>query len=73
VASRREGKAARARPADPARRRMRRRALVAGAIVAAVLGFGVGWLVRALGDRSPEQRARETVDDLRERARKAAH
>jgi hypothetical protein len=73
MASRRERKAARARPTDPVRRRMRRRALVAGAIVAAILGFGAGWLVRAFGDRSPEQRARETVDDLRERAREAAH
>ncbi|WP_242345508.1 hypothetical protein [Anaeromyxobacter terrae] len=56
-----------------ARRRERARALLIGAIVAAIIGFGAGLLVRMWSDSSPEERARDTVGELRERARELAH
>ena len=48
----------------------RRRALVWAIVVAVLLGFAAGWFARVVWDPSPESRARTTVDDLRERARR---
>jgi hypothetical protein len=77
VASRRERKDRRATAASAEtareRRRTRSRALLVGAIVAAVVGFGAGWLVRRWTDRAPEERAHEKVGEVRERVREITH
>ncbi len=44
----------------------RLRALVAAAIVAAIVGFGVGWVVRVWLDRTPESAAQEASKTVRE-------
>jgi hypothetical protein len=44
-----------------------RRALVVSAIVAAIVGFGAGWLVRTWLDRTPESTAAEAGEKVRER------
>jgi hypothetical protein len=76
MTSRRDRRAGAARAADgspaDALRRQRARALVIGAIVAAIVGFGAGLLVRMWTDRSPEARARDAVGELREHAREHA-
>lgn len=43
-----------------------RRALVVAAIVAAIVGFGAGWLVRIWHDRTPESAAHEATENVRE-------
>lgn len=55
------------------RRRARARALLVGAIVAAIVGFGAGWLVRLWTDRTPEERAHDKVGEVRERVRELTH
>ncbi|WP_242341453.1 MULTISPECIES: hypothetical protein [Anaeromyxobacter] len=55
-----------------AHRRQRARTLLIGAIVAAIVGFGAGLLVRMWTDRSPEARARDAVGELQEHAREHA-
>jgi hypothetical protein len=50
--------------------RLDRRRLVALALlVAAILGFIAGWLARVWSRPTPEQRAHEAVEDLRDRVR----
>jgi hypothetical protein len=48
----------------------RARALVWAVVVAAALGFGAGWLARVFWEPSPESRARDAYDDLRDRVRR---
>lgn len=64
---------ARAVAAEAAKRRARRRALLAGTIVAALVGFGAGWLVQRCAGRPPEERAHEKAGEVRERVREATH
>ncbi len=40
---------------------------MAAAIVAAIVGFGAGWLVRMWLDRTPESAASEASEKVRER------
>jgi len=47
----------------------RTRALMFTAAVAALLGFGAGWLVRTWTWPTPEDRARAAAEELRERIR----
>jgi hypothetical protein len=55
-------------PAEPrARLDARRRAFVVAAIVAAIVGFGAGWVVRTWLDRTPESAAGEARVKVRER------
>ena len=55
------------------RRRERARALLIGAIVAAIVGFGAGWLARMWTGRTAEERAHEKVGEVRERVREVTH
>jgi hypothetical protein len=73
MASRTERKQRRAREASSVvRRQLGTRALVVGFIVAAILGFSLGWLVRMRTDRTPEERVREKTGEVRERVRELA-
>jgi hypothetical protein len=47
----------------------RSRAVVFAAAIAALLGFGAGWLVRTWTWPTPEDRARDAAEELRERIR----
>jgi hypothetical protein len=47
----------------------RRRALLWAILVAVVLGFTVGWLARMWMAPTPDSRARDAFDHIRERAR----
>jgi hypothetical protein len=74
MATRRERRDSRASAESSSqRRRERARALLVGAIVAAIVGFGAGWLVRRWTDRTPEERAHEKVGEVRERVRELTH
>ncbi len=57
---------------DAPRAAQRRRALVRAILVAAIVGFGAGWIVRMWLDRTPESAARETAERIREQARGTA-
>ena len=57
------------RAADGPRAPHRRRALVVAAVVAAIVGFGGGWLVRLWLDRTPASAAHEASETVRERVR----
>jgi hypothetical protein len=48
----------------------RRRALLWALVIAIGLGFAAGWFARFLWEPSQESRARSTMDDMRERARR---
>lgn len=47
-----------------------RASLVWAVVIAAVLGIGVGWFARKWYQPSPEQRAHETADDIRDKVRR---
>jgi hypothetical protein len=47
-----------------------RRTLVWAILIAAILGVGVGWFARRWYQPSPEQRAHETADDIKEKVRR---
>jgi ferric-dicitrate binding protein FerR (iron transport regulator) len=72
MASRREQKERRASTASSGQRG-RARALLIGAIVAAIVGFGAAWLAQMWTDRTPEERAHEKVGEVRERVRDFTH
>jgi hypothetical protein len=59
--------------ADAPRARARRAALVRAVIVAAIVGFGAGWLVHLWMERSPESAAEETARKIRDRAVETTH
>jgi hypothetical protein len=48
----------------------RRRALLWAVVVAVGLGFAAGWFARVLWAPTPEGRARDLVDEMKERARR---
>lgn len=47
----------------------RARAVLFAAAISALLGFGAGWFVRTITWPTPEDRAREAAEELRERIR----
>jgi uncharacterized membrane protein YqiK len=47
-----------------------RASLVWAIVIAAILGIGVGWFARKWYQPSPEQRAHETVDEIRDKVRR---
>lgn len=47
----------------------RTRAILFAATIAALLGFAAGWVVRTWTWPTPEERAREAAEELRERIR----
>jgi uncharacterized membrane protein YccC len=51
------------------RRLDRRRLVVLAVLLAALLGFVAGWLARVWSTPTPEERAHDAVEDLRDRAR----
>jgi hypothetical protein len=59
--------------ADAPRARRRRAALVRAAIVAAIVGFGAGWLVHLWLERSPESAAQEAARKMRDREVETTH
>jgi hypothetical protein len=67
--SRERRRAAAERAADAPRVPLRRRALIRAAIVAALLGFGTGWLVRLWLDWNSESAADRAAESLRKQAR----
>jgi Na+/H+-dicarboxylate symporter len=50
--------------------RKEQRSLVWAVVIAAVLGVGVGWFARKWYQPSPEQRAHETADEIRDKVRR---
>jgi hypothetical protein len=49
--------------------RPRDRSLLWAVLAAVALGFALGWLTRTWTSPTPESRARESLDRMRERAR----
>ena len=59
--------------AEAGRARSRRSTLVRAAILAAIVGFAAGWLVRVWLDRTAESAATETSERVRERVLEKTH
>ncbi len=51
----------------------RRRVLLFSVVVALIFGFLIGWFARILAVPSPESRARDVAERIRERVRDVTH
>lgn len=54
-------------------RKSSRRLLVFTILVAVAIGFALGWFGRIWSQPSPEERARQQMEELKERARSLTH
>lgn len=52
---------------------LRRRLLLVGIALAIALGFLLGWYARIWGEETPESRARDAAEGLRDRIHELTH